>query len=212
MGEPETKLHIHYEPAPEPLPTNWARTIANDIATRLTHDGWQPEAKLRAWSATGNPSGHRYHTPGSIPGILATTELISNDLYTWGSIDPDDYPGLNLPPLVYTLKQLDLAYALSNQRNPAPLIHAAQAWLDKCRQSPRKHETTPHLYRPKPNRHGNLRLQRHEYALQAEADVFLIAAEAADTYTVDPLDYREAINDPNFNATAALQLIEAARG
>lgn len=215
MPEP-TLQRVHTTPAPNPLPPTWAKAIANDIAATLTRNGWQPETKLRAWSATGNPSGNRYHTPGSIPGpgnqLLPTTELISNNLYTWGSIDPHDYPGLNIPPLAYALAQLDLAQALNQQPHPAPLIHAAQGWLNKCRNSPRKHETTPHVYRRTTNRHGNPRLQRNEYALEAEANVFLIAAQAATVHTIDPLDYQDALNDPTFNATAALRIIEAAIG
>lgn len=205
MDEPP----ISIQPTPNPLPTPWARAIANDIAERLTREGWQPEAKLRAWHPTGNPSGHHYQPPGGIPPTLPTTELISNNLYIWGSIDPDQYPGLNLPPLIYTLAQLDLAAVLTKQPDAPQLIHAAQTWLNKSRQAPRKHNTTPHPYRQKPNRHGNPRLQRHEYATQAEAQVFYLAAQAADTYTIDLTDYRIAINDPDFNATAALQIIEA---
>lgn len=199
-------------PPPDPMPPTWNRAIANDIAERLTHDGWGTADQLRAWSFTGNPSGHRYHTPGSIPGVLPTTELLARDLYVWGTIDPNTYPGFNIPPLAYILAQLDLAQAITNREDATTLMHAAQGWLAKCRRSDRTHRTTPHVYRAKPNRHGNHKLQRNDYALPAEAEAFLIAAGTATVRVLDHADYADAMYDPTFPATTALQIIEAASG
>ena len=198
---------------PNPLPDAWARALANDIAERLTRDGWQREDQLRAWSATGNPTTHRYSSGGRFPSVLPTTEFLNRDLYTWGTIDPDDYPGIDIPPLAYVLAQLDLAAVITRRADATALLGAAQGWLVKCRRAARSHRTTPHVYRLKPNRHGNFRLQRRDDALVAEAEAFTLAAQAAKVRVIDDFgEFEDALADPEFQATAALAVLQKALG
>lgn len=198
------------EAPPHPLPIAWQRALANDIAERLARGGWEPSDKLYAYHPTGNPSGHHYSSPGAFPSVLPSTELVSRDLYVWGTVAPEQYPGMNIPALAYALAQLDLAAAITKHDNYPDLIAAAQGWLTKARNTPRAHKTSPHVYRLKANRHGNKRLQRSDYALPIEADVFTIAANAAEVACIPDDDYAEALHDPDFHATAALATLERA--
>ncbi len=184
MMQAAAELTPKHTPAPQPLPTHWARAIASDIAARLAREGWRRADQRRAIHPTGNPPGYRY-APRAFKSQAPTTELLSVDRFVWGTLDPRDHRGLDLPPLIYLLSQLDLAGELIRRADSA-LTNAGQTWLERSR----KASVTPALYILKPNRHGNgVRIIRNDSALPEEAAAFDAAATTARVYEMDPLDY-----------------------
>lgn len=154
---------------PDPLPTNWHRAIANSIASELRH-GWR---KHKATRAIGNTRSRDYHTPGQIPAIEPTTELLYNAPYAGAIVDEN--PQLDTPYLVWEVTQLDLAAAL-NARGMMNYARDAQAWLT----TRPKTGPPPTAYITRPNRHGRLALRRNSaYTPDPVAMVFDVAVTAA---------------------------------
>jgi hypothetical protein len=171
---------------PDPLPTLWQRALANEIARNLAKHGWRTHKELRAISPTGNPrTGGK--TSGGMPRheLQSNTDLLSVDVYTWGIVDPENLPAeLDVPPLAYCVKQLDLAGALKPEQIPI-----VEAWLRDARH----HRSTHVLFTPQRNRHGRLTLRLNaRTALPEVAEVFLQAARAAQVNIVDEDELAEA--------------------
>lgn len=173
---------------PDPLPTQWARAIANDIAAQLRR-GWRASTAKRAITSRGAPiTGRDYHSPGGIPGPTPTTELVSREVYAAGLVDP--IPALGVPWLAWHLTQLDLAQAL-NHRGLMQHATTVDAWL---KHKPKRAPRPASVYLLKPNRHGKLMLRRNsDYAPLEVVDAFLAAVDAATITVPDPLDLADAL-------------------
>lgn len=160
---------------PDPLPVNWHRAIANSIATELRH-GWR---KHKATRAIGNTRSRDYHTPGQIPTIEPTTELLYNTPYTEALVVEE--PALGIPYLAWELTQLDLAQALNN-RGIMHYAKATQTWLG----TRPKTGPPPTAFIAKPNRHGQVMLRRNSaYLPESVAQVFDVAATTATIWVPD---------------------------
>lgn len=165
---------------PDPLPATWARVIANSIATALRRRDkngepqmWDRYRETRALHPTGNPTGHAYRVPGSIPGPAPTLEIISETYMREGLIDP--IPELDVPWMTWKLEQMKLAGAL----NAAGLMqhhNAVQEWL-----ATRPAAGPPPLpFTIKTNRHGNTSIKLNAGTPEVVAATFEVAAHAAE--------------------------------
>ncbi len=77
MGEPETNLQL-------------LRACSNALWPKLRKRRWEPYKATHTIHPTGNPRGHHYAPPGTIPGPEPTLDVILNDPYIEATATSDD--------------------------------------------------------------------------------------------------------------------------
>lgn len=191
-----TKVRTH--PAPDPLPSTWARAVANSITSEFRTTGWRKYKLSRAHHPTGNPrTGSDRITSGvQRTPLLSNTELIEEGFHLTGTVDP--IPTLNVPALAWRINQLTAVGALADR----PDLHEPLNTLCK-----RTRRDTPFTTRD--NRHGNPSIRPNLTTTSEEREAITLIAAAAQIVIVDELDYWDWLTQ-DFNAQAVLQLLEEA--
>lgn len=191
-----TKVRTH--PAPNPLPHTWLRAIANSITLAFRETGWRKYRTSRAIHPTGNPrTGNDRITSGVARSpLLSNTEVTSATKYVAGSVSPDEHQQLNLPPLLWELKELDAMQALNHRLD----LHTP---LDNLMRPHRR--DLP--FRERLNRHGNPVMSASDMSTIEEREAVQLIAAAATIVTMDEADYWEWFAH-DLDGAAALKVLE----
>lgn len=179
--------------APDPLPTDWARLIANDVASRV-REGWQPNRATRSLRSTRSSRDYSPTPPFRTP--TPSVEVLWSQPYVWGVIDRTHYA----PMLAWNLQYLDAASALQ----------ASMPDVDTFLKLRPKAGPAPAPFRSRQNRHGSMALRRNsDFAPITVAAAFLACASKATVWELDESEVRdfEAYWDV-IEASITLQLID----
>lgn len=182
--------------APNPLPRNWLRLLANEMVREFRRTGWRTHKTSRAWNPTGNPRAtYGSASPVARSKLLTNTETFETVKFVRGTLDPVN--ALGVPPLAWVLTADDVSVL------PAECVLALADLFNRNRGD------VP--FRVRRDRRGELTVTTMAYSCtEVEVTAVTLAAAAATVRVIDEADYWEALST-DFDAAFTLEILEGQR-